>query len=52
MQDNNQIVVAEIARAGAWTCACGRTNMMYVSSCVCGKIKSEAKQAETEIQKQ
>ena len=46
MQDNSQIVAAEIARTGAWTCACGRTNMMYVSSCVCGKTKYKTKQAD------
>lgn len=51
MQDNSQIAAAEIAKAGAWTCACGRTNMMYVSSCVCGKTKYETKQADAKIQK-
>lgn len=51
MQDDSQIVAAEIAKAGAWTCACGRTNMMYVSSCVCGKTKYEIKQADAKIQK-
>ena len=30
--------------AGKWQCVCGRVNDSYVSSCVCGLSKHEAKQ--------
>ena len=30
--------------AGKWACACGRVNDSYVSTCVCGLSKHEAKQ--------
>lgn len=45
MQANSQIVAAEAAKANGWTCTCGRTNAAYVSSCVCGVTKQEAKEA-------
>jgi hypothetical protein len=31
-----------ILAAGGWKCACGRANQAYISTCACGKGKSEA----------
>lgn len=33
----------EAAKAAGWTCTCGRVNAAYVSGCVCGMSKQEAK---------
>ena len=35
-----------ILAAGGWKCICGRVHASYVSSCSCGKSKSEVKDAE------
>ena len=32
---------AEIMRNGGWNCSCGRVNASYVSTCACGKNKSD-----------
>ena len=49
-QYNNQIIATEIAKAGAWTCTCGRVNMAYVSTCVCGCSKHKNTQTDTQKQ--
>ena len=36
----------QIPAAGGWKCSCGRVHAYYVSSCSCGKSKSEVKNAE------
>ena len=36
----------QILAAGGWKCSCGRVHASYVSSCSCGKSKSEVKDAE------
>ena len=36
----------QVLAAGGWKCSCGRVNASYVSSCSCGKSKSEVRDAE------
>lgn len=35
----------KLLAAGGWKCSCGRVHEPYVSSCTCGKSKSEVKDA-------
>lgn len=37
--------------AGGWQCHCGRLNAAYVSSCTCGRSKSDVRNANDEEQK-
>lgn len=47
---DGQLAAQEAAKAGGWTCVCGRFHPMFVSTCVCGVTKVEAKKNAMQIQ--
>ena len=42
-KESDRIRNREILNAGGWQCPCGRVNASYVSTCTCGRNKSDVK---------
>lgn len=38
---SDEIRTRDTLKAGGWTCTCGRVNAAYVSSCTCGRDKTD-----------
>lgn len=48
---SDQLAAQEAAKASSWTCVCGRSHPLYVSTCVCGVTKAETKKNATQAHK-